>query len=105
MIFLAHTDHPGDKTGIVYQSEQLRAWIDEKNRGHIRVIRRLNFSSLIMVIRMIVEGQEKKGRRKVQIYIPTSLKAIDSDNLRAFIEFADSCCNIHIDLIESDHSS
>lgn len=86
MIFLAHTDHPGDQTGILYQSEQLRAWINEKNRGHIRVIRRLNFSSLIMVIRMIVEGQEKKDRRQVQIYIPASLKTIDSDILRGYID-------------------
>jgi hypothetical protein len=92
--------------GIVFQSEQARAWVDEENIGHIRVIRRINFSSLMSVISQvaIAEGDFFSGERIVRIYIPTSLKAIDSDNLRSLITFAEVCGNIQISIIENDIS-
>jgi hypothetical protein len=89
--------------GILYQSEQVRVWMDEERIGHIRIIRRVNFSTLIKLINTLTEvvEQESTGTRQVRIYIPASLKSIDSENLRALMEFAENCCNIRITLVET----
>lgn len=96
----------GKTRGIVFQSDQVRAWVDEENIGHVRMIRRVNFSTLITVIRKVVEaeGEVTHDPRQVRMYIPSSLKAVESENLRSLIEFSETCCNLRIVIVETDNS-
>lgn len=90
--------------GIVIFSDRYRAWIDSSNTGHIRVIKRINFSTIITVVQKIVEKQKDKSDKSclIRMYIPNSLRSIRSDNLESFISFAGDCCNISIEVIESE---
>jgi hypothetical protein len=90
--------------GVVLLSDRYRAWIDTRNTGHIRVIKRINFSTIITVVQKMVEIQRDKSGESglIQIYIPNSLRTIHSENLRSFISFTNGCCNISIKVIESE---
>ena len=90
--------------GVVLLSDRYRAWIDKEHTGHIRVIKRITFSTIITVVCQIVEMQRAKSGESglIRIYIPHSLRSIYSENLQAFINFAGDCCNIPIEVIESE---
>jgi hypothetical protein len=101
---------PGDdlstvpQNGVLRISDRCRVWMDDMNTGHVRVIKRINFGIIISVIRQIVEIQRKRsdGREIIHIYIPRSLRTIHSDNFQSFIDFADDCCNITIEVFETE---
>lgn len=88
---------------VVISTSQYRAWIDNQNSGHIRVLKRINFITILSVIRKIAETQQKKSDkpRVIFIYIPESLKVICSDNLLSFIGFIESCSDITITLVKT----
>jgi hypothetical protein len=89
--------------GII-RSERYRAWIDDHNTGHVKILRRINFVTLVTILRHITTMQKKgeKSPRNIRIYIPGSLQTIYSDNLRSVIEFAEFCFNLKIIVIISD---
>lgn len=82
---------------------QYRAWVDEDNVGHIRILKRVNFILLLSIIRQVVLMQHIPGflRREIFLYIPESLSGMRSENFCAFIEFTEECCNISISIIEN----
>lgn len=90
--------------GVLLISDRYRVWIDDENTGHVRVIKRINFGMIISVIRQIVEIQRKESVQTevIRIYIPRSLRSIYSENLQSFIDFAGNCCNITIEVIETE---
>lgn len=89
---------------VILISDRYRVWIDDERAGHIRVIKRVNFGKIISVVRQIVEIQRKDSDQTgmIRLYIPRSLRSIHSDNLKAFIDFAESCSNISIEVIETE---
>ena len=91
------------QSGIL-QSDRYRAWVDQDNIGRIKILRRVNFVTLITIIRQISEIQLSNTgfSKEIRIYIPASLRAICSENLRSFAEFTRVCCNTRITVIESD---
>lgn len=102
--FFSQLQVPMKKQNDVLQNDRYRAWIDQDNVGRIKILRRINFVALITVIRQIAEIQQNNtgSSRVIRIYIPGSLRAICSDNLRSVIEFTKVCCDIRITVIESD---
>ncbi|HWQ67515.1 MAG TPA: hypothetical protein VN372_11695 [Methanospirillum sp.] len=89
------------------RSDQYRAWVDDENTGHIRVLRRLNFVTLITIIRKICEKQQSLSDKShvIRIYIPLSLRDISSENLRSFIEFSEICCHMKITIMIADDTA
>ena len=90
--------------GILLLSDRYRAWIDTGYTGHIRVIKRINFSRIIAIVYLIVERQRDTSGEPglIRIYIPHSLRSINSENLQSFIGFAGECSNLTIEVIETE---
>lgn len=88
----------------VIRSERYRAWVDEQNTGHIKILRRINFVTLITILRQITMMQRAGDQAPggIRIYIPGSLQTIYSENLRSVIEFTEFCFNLKITVITSD---
>lgn len=86
------------------RSDRFRAWVDDKNTGHIKILKRVNFVTLITILKQIVLSQKYNNLTlsEIRVYIPGSLKTICSDNLRSVIEFTDCCCDLKIIVIISD---
>jgi len=82
---------------------QYRAWVDENNIGHIRVLKRMKFILLLSIIRDVVlmQSDTHNSYREIYIYVPESLSGIKSDNFFSFIEFTQVCCNISIIVIDN----
>jgi hypothetical protein len=97
-------DEMVQQSDIILQSDRFRAWVDQDNIGHIKILRRINFVTLIDVIRQIAEIQLRDTGQpgEVKIYIPASLRTICSENLRSFIEFTRICCDMKIAVMEAE---
>ncbi|MDD1729329.1 MAG: hypothetical protein LUQ50_09700 [Methanospirillum sp.] len=100
----------GEKTlsslsdGVFLNSDRYRIWIDDTYIGHVRVIKRINFSQIVEVLRQIVLIQREYSGEPgiIRIYIPHSLQSIYSDNLHSFIGFAQVVSNISIEVRETE---
>jgi hypothetical protein len=89
---------------IFLKTDQYRVWIDQDNIGRIKILRRINFVTLIGIIKQIAEIQQRNTGKAgdLCIYIPSSLKSICSENLLSFIEFSKTCCDMNILVIEAE---
>lgn len=69
-----------------------RILIDTEGTGHIRIIRRVNFRTLLHVFRDVyLEVKKNSARPHIIIYLSNSLNAEMSENLRDFLDFVVSC--------------
>jgi len=70
-----------------------RVLIDPDGTGHIRIIKRVNFRTIIQVFRQVYLELRKNPAKKphIIIYLSRSLSAEMSDNLKDFLDFTVSC--------------
>lgn len=70
-----------------------RVQIDSEGRGHIRIIKRVNFRTILVIIRdlylELLKNSEK--RPHIIIYISPSLSSEMSLHMKDFLDFATSC--------------
>lgn len=69
-----------------------RVLIDAEGTGHIRIIRRVNFRTLLHIFRDVyLELKKNSARPHIVIYLSNSLNEEMSENLRDFLDFVVSC--------------
>ncbi|MFA4862015.1 hypothetical protein [Methanoregula sp.] len=70
-----------------------RVLIDPDGTSHIRIIRRVNFRTLLLVFKEVYLELKKNPEKKphIIIYLSKSLSTEMSDNLTNFLDFSGSC--------------
>ncbi|MDD1693174.1 MAG: hypothetical protein LUQ71_00465 [Methanoregula sp.] len=70
-----------------------RVLIDPEGVAHIRIIRRINFRTILQVFREVyLELRKNPGSKPhIIIYLSRSLSSEMSENLKDFLDFAVSC--------------
>ncbi len=94
-----------NEDGSFYRkSGNYRVWVDEKGAGRIRILKRINFTTLVSLFEEL-HDETKKGTagnpEKVHIvfYISKSLYDEMSVNAKEFLEFCQSCMGIKFELV------
>jgi hypothetical protein len=89
---------------FVRKSANYRVWVDEAGVGRIRVLKRINFKTLIALfeelhgeIRKRIEGNP--GKVHIIFYISKSLYDEMSVNAKEFLGFCSSCMGIKFELV------
>lgn len=77
-----------------------RVWIDEKNVAHLRLVKRINFKTLISLCResYLAIDKDTEHHPRILIYIPRSLYDEMSENVSEFIMFCRSCTDATFEL-------
>ena len=75
------------------KTSSYRVLIDPEGTGHIRIIRRVNFRTILLVFKDVYLELEKNSLKKphIIIYLSRSLSTEMSDNMRDFLDFIVSC--------------
>jgi hypothetical protein len=75
------------------KTENYRVLIDTEGIGHIRIIKRINFRTLLVIVKDLYLELRKNPEKKphIVIYISRSLCSEMSDNMDNFLDFAVSC--------------
>jgi len=90
-----------DRTGREFRkTDSYRIWIDENGTGHIRIVKRINFRTLISLCRETYLVLEAPGisTPRIIIYVPRSLYDVMSENVQEFIMFCRSCTDAVFEL-------
>jgi len=84
----------------IRKNTSYRVWIDEKGIAHIRLVKRINFKTLISLCRESYLAIDKKTgiHPQVIIYIPRSLYDEMSENVSEFVKFCRSCTDATFEL-------
>ncbi len=89
---------------FVRKSANYRVWVDEAGVGRIRILKRINFKTLVSLFEEL-HGEMRKGITgnpgKVHIifYISKSLYDEMSVNAKEFLGFCSSCMGIKFELV------
>jgi len=77
-----------------------RIWIDREGIGHIRIVKRINFRTLISLCRETYLALERSHGTmpRIIIYVPRSLYDGMSENVQEFIMFCRSCTDAVFEL-------
>jgi hypothetical protein len=83
------------------QNKSYRTRIDSEGTGHIRIIRRINLKTLIIIIKdLYLELNKDPGKKpNITICISRSIYEEMSDNMKHLHDFAVSCMDGTFDLI------
>ncbi|MCX6689668.1 MAG: hypothetical protein NTZ39_08290 [Methanoregula sp.] len=75
------------------KTNSYRVLIDPDGTGHIRIIRRVNFRTILLVFKEVyLELKKNPGTKPcIVIYLSRSLNTEMSDNMRVFLDFVISC--------------
>jgi hypothetical protein len=96
-------ERAGDQTKIRQQDMQsgnpffrktpsYRVLIDSEGTGHIRIIRRVNFRTVLVIFRdLYLELKKDSERPHIIVYVSPSLSSEMSENMRDFLDFAVAC--------------
>ena len=89
---------------FVRKSANYRVWVDEAGVGRIRVLKRINFKTLIALFEEL-HGEIRKrvaanpGKVHIIFYISKSLYDEMSVNAKEFLGFCSSCMGIKFELV------
>ena len=89
---------------FVRKSANYRVWVDEAGVGRIRILKRINFKTLISLFEEL-HGEIKKrtldnpGKVNIVFYISKSLYEEMSINAKEFLGFCSSCMGIKFELV------
>jgi hypothetical protein len=90
-----------EETGREFRNtKSYRIWIDKKGTGHIRIVKRINFSTFISLCRETYLALDRTSglSTRIIIYVPRSLYDGMSENVREFIMFCRSCTDAVFEL-------
>lgn len=93
-----------DIYGFVRKTNNFRIWVDEEGVGQIRILKRINFTTLVAIFEEL-HGEIKKrissnpGKIHIIFYISRSLYDEMSVNAKEFLGFCQSCMGIKFDLV------
>ncbi|MDO9098428.1 MAG: hypothetical protein Q7U60_09940 [Candidatus Methanoperedens sp.] len=89
---------------FVRKTANYRVWVDETGVGRIRVLKRLNFKTLVALFEEL-HGEIKKrmsenpGKVHIVFYISKSLHDEMSVNAKEFLGFCQTCMGIKFELV------
>jgi len=89
---------------FVRKSANYRIWVDEAGVGRIRILKRINFKTLVSLFEEL-HGEIKKtiagnpGKVHIIFYISRSLYDEMSVNAKEFLGFCSSCMGIKFELV------
>ena len=90
--------------GFVRKTNSFRIWVDEAGVGQIRILKRINFTTLVAIFEEL-HGEIKKkissnpGKVHIIFYISRSLYDEMSVNAKEFLGFCQSCMGIKFELV------
>jgi hypothetical protein len=90
--------------GFVRKTARYRIWVDETGIGRIRILKRINFKTLVALFEEL-HGEIKKrisgnpGKVHIIFYISKSLYDEMSVNAKEFLGFCQSCMGIKFELV------
>jgi len=93
-----------DMDVFVRKSANYRIWVDETGVGRIRILKRINFATLVAIFEEL-HGEIKKrnsenpGKVNIVFYISKSLYEEMSINAKEFLGFCQSCMGIKFELV------
>jgi len=86
------------------KSANYRMWVDETGVGRIRILKRINFKTLVSIFEEL-HGEIRKripgnsGKVHIVFYISKSLYDEMSVNAKEFLGFCQSCMGIKFELV------
>ena len=89
---------------LIRKTANYRIWLDENRIGRIRVLKRINFKTLVSLFEEL-HGEIKKrisenpGKVHIVFYISRSLYDEMSVNAKEFLGFCQSCMGIKFELV------
>ncbi|KCZ70277.1 hypothetical protein ANME2D_03467 [Candidatus Methanoperedens nitroreducens] len=89
---------------FVRKTANYRIWVDETGVGYIRVLKRINFKTLVSLFEELHSEIKKRiagnpGKIHIVFYISKSLYDEMSVNAKEFLGFCQSCMGIEFELI------
>jgi len=93
-----------DMDVFIRKSANYRVWVDETGVGRIRVLKRINFKTLVALFEEL-HGEIKKrmsenpGKVHIVFYISKSLHDEMSVNAKEFLGFCQTCMGIKFELV------
>ena len=90
--------------GFVRKTNNFRIWVDETGVGQIRILKRINFTTLVAIFEELHSEIKKKipsnpGKVHIIFYISKSLYDEMSVNAKEFLGFCQSCMGITFELV------
>ncbi len=89
---------------LIRKTANYRIWVDETSVGRIRILKRINFKTLVALFQEL-HGEIRKrltgnpGKVHIVFYISKSLYDEMSVNAKEFLGFCQSCMGITFELI------
>ena len=89
---------------LVRKTANYRIWVDETSVGRIRILKRINFKTLVALFEEL-HGEIRKrlsgnpGKVHIVFYISKSLYEEMSVNAKEFLGFCQSCMGIKFELV------
>ncbi len=93
-----------ERDDFVRRTANYRVWVDEAGVGQIRILKRINFKTLVSLFEEL-HGEIKKriagnpGKVHIIFYISKSLYDEMSVNAKEFLGFCQSCMGIKFELV------
>ncbi len=93
-----------EKDVFIRKTANYRIWVDETGAGRIRILKRINFKTLVAIFEEL-HGEIKKrnpgnpGKVHIFFYISKSLYDEMSINAKEFLGFCQSCMGIKFELV------
>ncbi len=93
-----------EKGSFYRKSDNYRVWVDDDGVGRIRVIKRINFKTLVSLFEELHAEIKKRrtgnpGKVHIVFYISKSLYDETSVNAKEFLGFCSSCMGIKFELV------
>ncbi|MFB3766544.1 MAG: hypothetical protein ACE14P_15035 [Methanotrichaceae archaeon] len=83
------------------ESDNYRAWVDGRGTGNIRILKRVNFRSLIVLFKEMLAETRKANPEKARIvlYIAPSVSEEMSNNSKEFLEFCRVSLGVDFEMV------
>lgn len=94
-----------NKEGVFYRKHNnYRVWVDDAGVGRIRILKRINFKTLVNLFEELHAEIRKRnlanpGKVHIVFYISRSLHDEMSVNAKEFLGFCSSCMGINFELV------
>lgn len=94
-----------NKEGAFYRkNNNYRIWVDDEGVGRIRILKRINFKTLVSLFEELhaeikKRSQNNPGKVHIIFYISKSLYDEMSVNAKEFLEFCQACMGIKFELV------
>jgi hypothetical protein len=90
--------------GFYRKSGNYRVWVDDKGVGRIRILKRINFKTLVSLFEELHAEIKKRstgnpGKVHIIFYISRSLYDEMSVNAKEFLDFCQACMGIKFELV------